>query len=44
MSNEMTTETVQADAQADVCVNVLKMSEVIAAIREEEAEMKGDEA
>lgn len=34
MSNETTTETVQADA----CVNVLKLSEVIAAIHEQRLE------
>lgn len=34
MSNETTTETVQAEA----CVNVIKLSEVVAAIREERLE------
>ena len=39
MSNETTTEkTVQAAAQADACVNVIKLSEVAAAIREQRLE------
>ncbi|MBQ3525804.1 MAG: hypothetical protein IJA63_05965 [Akkermansia sp.] len=33
MSNEMTTETVQAEAQADACVKEVKLSEVVAALR-----------
>lgn len=45
MSNEMTTEkTVQAEAQADACVNVLKLSEVGAALRGGRFNKEGDEA